>query len=198
MTAGRPRRHLAEHHVNEVRRFLAEPDIARAMSQPPELVDDKQVPDFGGSSVEPNEFGGPKRVFIDRDVAKVKPTLKRTGLTYDQWIQGIILHEWFENVLVRLRGMTYDPAHEFAECREHMFVRDELQRDPADYEADLKKLIHETEAEDIEDPPLDLACFPYFSDPDKRDVTTLKRLAQLGVTDAQHPHHPHQPTGDQR
>jgi hypothetical protein len=32
-----------------------------------------------------------------------------------------------------------------------------------------------------------LACFPYYSSPDVNDLRILKRLADLGVVDAQHP-----------
>lgn len=192
MTSAHPRFAEDDHPVNEpspadVMAMLQAPDITAELVFPPLIIEDFDVPDFGGSSTNPQLV----KVFIDHRIAKARPKLKRTGLTYEEWRPAVALHEQFENVLHRLRKMAYDPpdgpsAHGFATVLEHLFVRQKLDADPDAYEADLAELIDETEAEDIRNPPLDLACFPYVDEPDARDLRILKRLAELGVVDAMH------------
>jgi hypothetical protein len=172
----------------QVLALVQEPDISAELVWPPVIIEDYDVPDFGGSSINPALI----RVFIDRSVARRRPTLRRTGLTFEEWRSAVALHEQFENILHRKRGMHYDPAagpssHGHASVLEHVFVGLKLQRDPKLYEEDLAEFIVESEAEDIKHPPPDLACFPYYDSPDARDIRILKRLAELGVIDAQHP-----------
>ncbi len=168
--------------------LVNESDIAAELIWPPIIIEDYDVPDFGGSSINP----GLIRVFIDRSVARRRPTLKRTKLTFEEWRSAVALHEQFESILHRQCGMPYDPqsgpsSHGYATALEHLFVRSKLQRDPKLYEQDLAEFIVESEAEDVKYPPPDLACFPYYDSPDARDIKVLKRLSELGVVDAQHP-----------
>lgn len=186
MTSAHPRfaddHPVAEPSPADLAAMLQAPDIAAELMFPPLIIEGFDVPDFGGSSTSPQLV----KVFIDARIAKARPKLKQTGLTYEEWRPAVALHEQFENVLHRLRKMKYEPAHGFATAFEHLFVRTKLGADPIAYEADLAALIEETEAEDIKNPPLDLACFPYTDDPDARDIRILKRLADLGVVDAMH------------
>lgn len=182
--------------LDEVLRLATSPDIARELIPAPVIIEDYGCPNLGGSSIRDLIT-----VFIDRTIAKKRPTLKRTKLTWEQWRSSIALHEQFENILHRKFGMRYDAegklpnglpdsAHGFATGLEHWYVATKLHADPALYEKDLAEFIDESEVEKIKKPPPDLACFPYFQAPDARDIRILKRLAELGVIDAMAEEHP--------
>lgn len=190
MTAHHPRFHsddrpLWEPSPEEFHRLIFSPDILHAMLWAPVIIEDFDVPDLGGSSTNP----GLIKIFIDRALAKKKPTLKRTKLPYAYWRSSVALHEQIENILHRKLKMPYDvpggpSAHGYATILEHYYVREKFKVDPAAYEDDLDAFVRESEIEDVKKPPLDLACFPYFDAPDARDLKILKKLASLGVVDA--------------
>jgi hypothetical protein len=183
--------------LDEVLRVALSPQIAHELIAAPVIIEDFDCPDLGGSSTRDLVT-----IFIDRTIAKARPTLKRTKLRYEEWRSAVALHEQFEVILHRLLGLQYDApglnpthhipdsAHGFATGLEHWYVRHKLKRDPAEYEDDLSGLIDRAEVEHIKKPPLDLACFAYFDEPDARDIAILKRLAQLGVKDAMPEEHP--------
>ena len=171
---------------DEVRAVLAHPAIAAQMCWAPVIIEDFDCPDLGGSSTAPELIV----TFMDRSIAKAKPKLKRTGLEYEQWRSAIGLHEQFERLTHHVFGWPYDvdgpSCHGYATALEHMQVKHKLNADPQAYEDDLADLIDAAESEVITKPALDLWCFPYYSDPDERDVRILQRLAELGVKDAMH------------
>ncbi len=189
MTSHHPRFGSDDHPLwmpspQEFDQVVNSPEILRELKWAPVIIEDHDVPDLGGSSTKP----GLIKIFLDRQVAKKRPTLKKTRLPWEFWRSAVALHEQIERILHGL-GMPYDveggpSAHGFATALEHRYVKEKLGADPKDYEADLGALIANAEAEDIKDPPLDLACFPYFDQPDVRDLKILKRLAELGVVDA--------------
>ncbi len=169
----------------EFQALISHPEILNELKWAPVIIEDFDVPDLGGSSTNP----GLVKVFIDRTVAKKRPTLKRTKLPYAYWRSSVGLHEQIENILHRMLKMPYDvpggpSAHGYATALEHHYVREKFKVDPAKYEDDLDEFVSHSEGEDIEKPPIDLACFPYFDQPDARDLKILKRLASLGVKDA--------------
>jgi hypothetical protein len=181
--------------LDQVLQIALLPQIARQLIAAPVIIEDFDCPNLGGSSTQ-----SLIRIFVDRTIAKARPTLKRTKLRYEQWRSSIALHEQFEVILHQLLGLQYDApgfkeigpiripnsAHGFATGLEHWYVAEQLHADPALYEKDLAEFIDESEVEDITEPPPDLACFPYVEAPDARDVLILQRLAKLGVADAMH------------
>lgn len=160
-------------------------EVLRELKWAPVIIEDFDVPDLGGSSTQP----GLVKIFIDRHIAKLRPTLKKTKLPWEYWRSSVALHEQIENILHRMFKMPYDveggpSAHGFATALEHRYVKEKFNIDPQHYEEDIDPFVNESESEHIKDPPLDLACFAYYESPDARDLKILKRLAALGVVDA--------------
>jgi hypothetical protein len=174
----------------ELERFWADQDILSYLARPHEIVEDFDIPDLAGYST------NGRRLFVDRHLAQARPDI--AGLPYDQWIQALVGvdlkrnrcgHEPAEKAAIDVWGYSYPGAHEdVAEPNEHEMAK-AIGLDWARYVPELKPWIKRVEAERIERPPHDLDCHPYYDDPDADDIRILRRLAELGVVDAQHPLH---------
>lgn len=176
------------HQRKELARFWSDPDILAHLAQPHEVVEDFDIPDLAGYST------NGRRLFVDRHLAQARPDI--AGMPYEQWIQvlvGVDLkvnrcgHEPAEKAAIDVWGYAYTAAHEdIAEPNEHEFAKG-IGLDWPAYVRELKPWIKRAEHELIERPPPDLDCRPYYDDPDADDIRILRRLAGLGVIDAQHP-----------
>ena len=188
MSAGSPRRFPSSRQLAEVAHFLNDPRVIKYLSKPKVIDEDHDVPDFAGYSID----GG--TIFLDRHLASAAPVI--AGTQYEVWKQALIGptdwkpgapsgHEPVEKAAILL-GHDYADAHEdYATPSEHL-VLVSLRINPTRYEKELRPFIKRTEIERIENPPLDLDCHPYWDHPDANDLRVLKRLAELGVTDAVH------------
>lgn len=194
MVAGAPRRFPTATDRDTLERFFTDQAIADYIAQQPWIVNGEyDVPDLAGYSVKPGTL------YIDRLLAKDKP--KIDGKSYDEWLPTLfgadyanrmIGHEVAEKAALDVWGMDYDHAHHDVAlpCEHECYTR--LGMDWKRGQKQLAPWIRRTELEDITKPPPDLDCRPYYQDPGQNELRILKRLAKLGVTDAQHKVHPRQ------
>lgn len=106
----------------------------------------KQVPYLGGIS---NDGA---TVYIDPEVP-----LGLEGIPVDKLF---MIHECIEYALVKIAGLKYEPAHHLATAAEDHVLR-ELGHTWKKYQSLLRPYYKPVEEEKIENPPKDLALYPY-------------------------------------
>lgn len=186
MTSGAPRRFPTARQRAELDRFFSDPRIAAFLARSWTVDDRHDVPDLAGYSVVPGTL------FVDRHLARLHPPIN--GKPYSVWLPALVAtdygkrvvgHEPAEKAVLDVWGYGYEGAHEdVATPCEHLVTRS-IGLDWNRYSRALRPFIRRAELEDITDPPLDLDCRPYWQDPDANDLRVLRRLAELGVKDAQ-------------
>lgn len=116
-----------------------------------------------------------------------------TGMSPEDTLDCVMHHEAVEKVILDADNPVdfYDHvdepggfgAHEYATAAEHQMVKAKGGT-PVKYERGLAGIIKYCESKQLVHVPHDYACAPLLDDPDAREKKILKRLQQLGVTDA--------------
>ena len=108
-----------------------------------------------------------------------------TGLTPQQTLHCCFFHERIEKVLLDADNPIdhYPDAHEFASAGEDEEVT-RLGSTPLRYNRGLERIIKHCQSKQLHRVRKDYCCAPALDDPDSTDLRILKRLRELGVTDA--------------
>ncbi len=175
----RHRHHSTDHHLALLHHFLSDPKVADAIRQARRVDFDHDVPDTSGYSKDG------KTLYVDRHLADAHPTID--GMPFEKWIAALVGphgHEPIEKIGMDIWKYRYPAAHEMLAIPSEHSVIELLGGRPDVYEKQLLKYVKSDEVEKIEQPPVDLDCAPYYTDPDHNDLKVLRRLRELGVTDA--------------
>lgn len=134
----------------EVDRIVNSPEVQDAIKNPREIDRTHDVPYLAGS----NNEGGV--TFIDR---RVPTEITIDGKTFDPAIP-LNVHEQTEHALMTTGKMPYQSAHRVALVEEQKAVEG-LGVNWDHYQAEMEKLVHTTEHEEVKSPPTDLYTKPY-------------------------------------